>query len=173
RDHDGGLCTGSRAPARCNAGGGDQGGMPGAFPADHDDDLGRAVRRAAAGIGLRDRCGTAPATGDLDCRRADRVADADLVHDAGSLSRTGTACGTQAGDRVAGARGVGAGLLSCYALTRGQPPSLSGRQASAGEIFASSLQKSYLYFDSDAALTCQRYISCITRPSSRILMSVL
>ena len=65
------------SPAR-----GDPRGLPGALPPDHDDDAGGAVRRAAAGAGVRHRRGAAAAAGHFDHRRADRVADADAVHDA-------------------------------------------------------------------------------------------
>ncbi len=57
--------------------------------------------------------------------------------------------------------------------TTRQPPSANGRHASSGGIVASSLQKSYLYLASAAGLTCQRYITCITLPSSRIFTSLL
>ena len=60
-------------------------------------------------------------------------------------------------------------LRLCYALISGQPPSASERHASAGAIVASLLQKSYFDRACETGFTCHRYITCMTRPSSRIL----
>ena len=61
-------------------------GLPGALPADLDDHLGGAARRAAAGVRERARLGDAPSARHHHRRRADRVADAHALHDAGDLS---------------------------------------------------------------------------------------
>src|SRR5207248_1919190 len=57
---------------------------------------------------------------------------------------------------------------SCY-LMKGQPPSLSGRNASVPGTVATILTRSHSPFDSSGALACIRYISRTTRPSSRTL----
>ena len=56
----------------------------------------------AAGAWLRHRGGAAAPAGDLHHRRADRVAGADAVHDAGGLPGAGAAGGQATADRGAG-----------------------------------------------------------------------
>ena len=56
------------------------------FPADLDDHLGGAARRAAAGVRERAGLGDAPSARHHHRWRADRVADAHALHDAGDLS---------------------------------------------------------------------------------------
>ena len=60
-------------------------GMPAAFPADHDDDDGGTAGRAAAGAGIGNRRGTAPAPRHHDCRWTAAQPVADAVHDARGL----------------------------------------------------------------------------------------
>ena len=102
RHHAGGFRAGGGTPAGAVAGAGDPRGVPGAVPSDHDDDAGRAARRCAAGARIRHRRRTAAAAGHLDHRRADRVADADALHDAGGVPCAGAAGGKAAADRGAG-----------------------------------------------------------------------
>src|SRR5262245_22925024 len=52
-------------------------------------------------------------------------------------------------------------------VTSGQPPSLSGRNASAAGMVARSLYKSHGPFDSSGFFTSNRYMSWILRPSAR------
>ncbi len=61
-------------------------GVPRALPADHDDDAGGAARRDPAGDRDRAGLGAAPAARHHHRGRADRVADADALYDAGDLS---------------------------------------------------------------------------------------
>ncbi len=116
RHHAGGLRAGSRAPARAVAGAGYPRGVPGAVPADHYDHARRAAGGCAAGAGVRHRSGTAPAAGHLDHWRADRVADADAVHDAGGLP-----CARATGGKATADRGAGRIVSRCaaYAPDRG------------------------------------------------------
>ena len=58
-----------------------------ALPADPDDDDGGALCRTAADARQRNRLGTAPPVGGDHCRRPDLQPVADLVYDAGHLSR--------------------------------------------------------------------------------------
>ena len=81
---------------------GDPRRLPGAVPADNHDDAGGAAGRAAAGAGVRHRGGTAAAAGHRDRRRADRVADADAVYDAGRLSGAGASGRPPIGDFASG-----------------------------------------------------------------------
>ncbi len=60
--------------------------QPDALQADHDDDLRRAARRAAAGVRPRRGRRSAPAARHFDCRRPDRQPVAHALHDAGGLS---------------------------------------------------------------------------------------
>ncbi len=69
-----------------HAGRGHLPGMPGAIPADHDDDDGGAVRRRSAGRRTWRGRGTAQAPRRRDRGRTDRLADADALHHAGHLS---------------------------------------------------------------------------------------
>ena len=65
---------------------GDLPGLPAAVPPDHDDDLRRAARRAAARLRHGRRLGTAPSAGHLDRRRPDRQSGVDALYDPGHLS---------------------------------------------------------------------------------------
>ncbi len=60
-----------------------------ALPADHDDDAGGAVRRAAAGAGVRHRLGAQEPAGRDHHRRPAALAAAHALHDAGDLSGHG------------------------------------------------------------------------------------
>ena len=98
--HDGGLRAGCRTQRGPDTGGIDPAGMPAALSADHDDDDGGAVGRAAAGTRRRNRIRTAPATRRRDRRRPAAEPVPDALHDAGDLSRVrafGGACATRAG----------------------------------------------------------------------------
>ena len=64
-------------------------GVPAALPADHDDDAGGPVRRAAAGAGERHRLGAAEPAGRHHRRRPAAVAAAHALHHAGHLPRHG------------------------------------------------------------------------------------
>ena len=90
RDHDDRLRPPGGAARRQEPAGGDPPGLPVAFPADHDDDLRRVVRRYADRIRTRRRVRAAASARYRNRRRPARLAVADPLHDAGhlSLSRT-------------------------------------------------------------------------------------
>ena len=90
-------------PADCDLRGG-----AAALPADHDDDAGRAVRRAADRARHRRRRGAAPAAGRGRGRRPAGVAGADALHDAGALHLHGA--GGAGRTRSAGADRPHAGI---------------------------------------------------------------
>ena len=85
RHHDGRLRRRGAASARKNTRGSDPRGVPGALPADHDDDDGRAGRHDADRVGLRRGRGVAAAARARGRRRTDRLAVADALHHAGLL----------------------------------------------------------------------------------------
>src|SRR5579864_6414890 len=60
--------------------------MPVAFPADHDDDHCGDLRSTSAGTHYGRWRGTAPAAGDIHCRRAFGQSVADALHHARRLS---------------------------------------------------------------------------------------
>src|SRR6266404_1398994 len=53
-------------------------------------------------------------------------------------------------------------------FTRGQPPSCRGRNACSLGIVATIFARSHSLFDSSGVFACIRYMSRITRPSSRM-----
>ncbi len=100
RDHDGRLRPRRRASRGQVAARGDFSGLPAALPADPDDDDGGTICRTAADARDRDRLGAAPPVGGDYRRRSDFQPDADLVHDAGHLSRLRSARRLDAGELV-------------------------------------------------------------------------
>ncbi len=86
RHHDGGLRAVGGARGRPLARRGDPRGVPGALPADHDDDAGRDARRRAADDRDRAGLGAAAAARHDHRRRPPGVADPDALHHAGDLS---------------------------------------------------------------------------------------
>ena len=104
RHHDGRLRARGRAQARADAGAGDLRGLPGALPADHDDDAGGAARRDAADGRDRAGVGAAPAARHHHRRRAAGLAGAHALHDAGDLSAARPAAPAAVGHRVERAR---------------------------------------------------------------------
>ena len=116
----------------------DRAGLPAALPPDHDDDAGRAVRRAAAGDRKRHRRRIALSARHLDHRRPAAEPVADALHHAGDLSRARPA---QPPDREGGAAGRAARRRRSRAPPRGcsngidlralHPP--AGRHHAAGD----------------------------------------
>ena len=110
RHHDGRLCARSGAAGAQHARGDRRGLSPPLSP-DHDDDLRRAVRRAAAGVRNRRRLGAAPSARDHHRRRAHRQSGADAVHDPGRFHLSGRF-------REVAIRACGAGIIYATAPRR-------------------------------------------------------
>ena len=89
-------------------------GEPAALPADHDDDAGRPVRRAAAGAGGRHRLGAQEPAGRHHRRRPAAVAAAHPLHHAGHLSGHGARARAAGTGRAAAERGPARGRRRPY-----------------------------------------------------------
>ncbi len=122
RHHAGGFRAGAGARAWVVAVRGHFRRLHGALPPHHDDDPRGPARRAAARLRVRHRRRAAPPARHLDRRRADPVAGADAVYDAGGLSRTGAAePGQAAAPQRTGAGGVDPPLRNPARLPRATP----------------------------------------------------
>ena len=80
------LAGGTQRPRYARS---DRAGLPHALSPDHDDDLRRLVRRAAAGVRNGRRFGAAASAWDHHRRRAHRQSGADFIHDPGGFHLSG------------------------------------------------------------------------------------